>query len=151
MIRTTIPALLGALLSLGCGHHAEDVPVPPVQLGPSETKTGAPVELAVRTAGDRSVVTATFARAGVDVELQVWGATGLEVNGDPLRWSGDVRAGQAIVVEVTHAGGGDLAVRAVGTFLDQRIDAVRSWTLGTRAPTVVPRSGDAKGWDATRR
>ena len=133
--------ILGLLLS-GCAHRAE---VAPQTSGPSEYKTGAPVAIEVRTTGSHSVITATPSMAAAAFELHVWGASGLELAGDSLRWAGDVRAGQVIEVEVTHAGAGDLAVRAEGTFLGERIDEVRSFTVGVHAPTVVPTEHGAKG------
>lgn len=114
-------------------------------------KAGAPVELDARLDAERAVITASFTGAGTDVELSAWGASGLTVPGENLRWTGKVDEGETITVELEHEGGGDLAVRVVGTFAGERMDEVRSWTVGRREKTPVPVQNGSKGWDATRR
>jgi hypothetical protein len=115
------------------------------------SKAGAPVVLSADIGPDEAVITAVFEGPGTGVQLTAWGATGLQLEGERLRWSGSVREGQEVTVTVRHSGAGDLAVRVDGTFADESIDAVRSFTVGDRALTPVPTNGKTKGWDATRR
>lgn len=114
-------------------------------------KAGAPVTLDANVGADASQVEVTFAGASSDVQILAWGASGLQVQGERLRWEGPAKEGETVQLDLGHAGAGDLAVRVVGTFGGERLDEVRSWTVGDRKPTQVPVQHGAKGWDATRR
>ena len=115
------------------------------------SKAGAPVEMTADVQPEEAVITAVFEREGADVQLTAWGASGLQLEGEALRWSGDVRSGQEVTVTVRHSGAGDLAVRVAGTFAGESVDAVQSFTVGDRPATPVPTDGKTKGWDATQR
>lgn len=152
---------LSVLLAVGCG--SKQGPSEPSiseaaeaerDAGPSpkEHKTGAPVTVDAEVGLDATTVDIRFDRAATEVRIHAWGASGLQVDGERERWSGRVDAGQRVTLDLTHAGAGDLAVRIDGSFDGETIDEVRSWTVGRRAPTAVPRNHPgSKGWDATRR
>ncbi len=145
--------LLLSVLLVACQKSppVSEVDKPATEAHEPTPKAGAPVELSADVQPEEAVVTAVFSGEGVDVQLTAWGATGLSVDGEQLRWSGDVRDGQEVTVPVPYEGTGDLAVRVTGTFGGESIDEVRSFTVGERSPTPVPTDGKTKGWDATRR
>lgn len=144
--------LVLSLLACAKQAPAEPSKAPePTQERAHERKAGAPVELVASIASQGSSITATFTGEGTAVEVQAWGARGLEVAGDKVRWSGDVTAGQQVTIQLDHSSDGALAVRVAGTFAGEHVDEVRSWTIGSPEKTPVPVQGGSKGWDATRR